>query len=264
MSGRPITVKTGWRSASDSPATTTQALVRKKTSPGNKPRSLLARIGRRTARALLVFLAVVIVAITSLRWINPVTSSVIMQQNIVSLAYRNPLVEREWISWDEMSKQLPLAVVASEDQRFPEHRGIDFTELEKAIEDGGRRGASTITQQVAKNMFLWQGRSYLRKAIEAVLAVYIDLVWGKQRVLEIYLNIVYFGDNIYGVQQAALVYFNKSAAEVNRYEAARLASVLPNPRRYSAVNSSEYIVGRQQWILGQMKQLGGTRYIEQL
>lgn len=239
-------------------------MTRKKHLPTKKPKSLFARAARRVARAVLIAVVVIVVAITSLKWINPITSSVIVQQNIVSLAYRTPLVQRKWVSWDAMSKQLPLAVVASEDQRFPVHRGIDFTELEKAIEGGGRRGASTISQQVAKNMFLWQGRSYLRKAIEAVLALYIDLVWGKQRVLEIYLNIAYFGDNIYGVQRAAQVYFNKPAAEINRYEAARLAAVLPNPRRFSATNSSEYIVDRQQWILRQMKQLGGTRYIENL
>jgi len=126
------------------------------------------------------------------------------------------------------------------------------------------RGASTITQQVAKNMFLWQGRSYIRKGLEAIIAPYIDLVWGKQRVLEVYLNIVYFGSNTYGAEAASKKFFNKPASKINRYEAARMAAVLPSPRRFSVNNASSYILDRQNWILRQMKRLGGTRYIENL
>lgn len=236
----------------------------KRSKAANKKTGLIARFGQWAAKLLLLLLLFVLLAVTSLRWIDPLTSSVIIQQNIKSLTSGGPLVEYHWVDWEDMSKQLPLAVVSSEDQRFPDHRGIDFTELEKAIDGGGQRGASTITQQVAKNMFLWQGRSYLRKAIEAGLSLYIDRVWGKRRVLEIYLNIAFFGDNLYGVGSACAAYFDKPASRVNRYEAARLAAVLPNPQRFSVTNSSDYTMSRQQWILGQMQQLGGIQYIENL
>jgi len=203
-------------------------------------------------------------AVTSLKWIDPITSSVMLQQNIKARYYKKPTVDYQWVSWEELSSQLPLAVVASEDQRFPLHHGIDFTELRKVIESGDKRGASTITQQVAKNMFLWQGRSYFRKGLEAVIAPYIDMVWGKQRVLEVYLNIVYFGGNTYGVGAASKTFFNKNAAEINRHEAARMAAVLPSPMRFSVTNASPYVIKRQNWILAQMKRLGGTSYIEGL
>ena len=155
-------------------------------------------------------------------------------------------------------------MLAAEDQRFPVHHGIDFIELSKAIRSGGRRGASTISQQVVKNLFLWQGRSYLRKAIEAPLALYIDIVWGKQRVLEVYMNIAYFGGKHYGAEAASRAYFDKSASRLNRHEAARLAATLPNPDRFSATHASQHTVNRQQWILRQMKSLGGLQFLEQI
>ncbi len=173
-------------------------------------------------------------------------------------------MNQRWVTWDEISPYLALAVISSEDQRFPVHHGIDFTELGKVIRSGDKRGASTITQQVAKNMFLWQGRSYVRKALEAAIALYIDLVWGKQRVLEVYLNIAYFGENQFGVSAAGKRFFNKHPKDINRFEAARLAAVLPSPQRFSARNASPYIVERQQWILKQMQSLGGLGYIKSL
>ncbi len=223
-------------------------------------RPIFNRLGRIIVWSLLVLL----IAITSLRWIDPVTSSVILQHNFLAFKDQRKLIILNWTNWSDISPQLPLAVVASEDQRFPQHHGIDTTELRKAIQQGGRRGASTITQQVAKNMFLWQGRSYLRKVLEATLALYIDFAWGKQRVLEIYLNIAYFGEGSYGIGLASPAFFNKSPGQLNKYEAARLAAVLPNPNRFSARNASRYIMNRQNWILRQMKQLGGTGYIENL
>jgi len=229
-----------------------------------KKPTLLGRAARKVARYILLGLLIILLMVTSIRWINPVSSSVMLQQNLVSIYYKQPLVKYHWVDWDDISLQMPLAVVASEDQRFPIHHGIDFTELKNAISQGGRRGASTITQQVAKNMFLWQGRSYLRKAIEATLALYIDLVWGKRRVLEIYLNVAYFGGNLYGIGAASEIFFNKNPAEINRYEAARLAAVLPNPRKFSASNASAFTLQRQNWILDQMKHLGGTSYINKL
>ena len=229
-----------------------------------KQKSLFAILVRRIARLLLLLVAVALTAVTACKWIDPLTSSVIIQHNIMARIEDRPPAIYRWVDWDMLSAQLPLAVVASEDQRFPTHHGIDFTELKKVIDQGDRRGASTISQQVAKNMFLWQGRSYLRKILEAPLALYIDLVWGKQRVLEIYLNIAYFGDNAYGVGAASETFFSKAPRDINRFEAARLAAVLPNPRKFSVKNASDYIVKRQNWILGQMKQLGGVAYIRNL
>jgi monofunctional biosynthetic peptidoglycan transglycosylase len=223
-----------------------------------------SKIVRRLARGVLYLFLIVLIAIASMRWINPVTSSVIVQHNMQARAEGGSLVNQQWVNWKSVSPQLPLAVLAAEDQRFPSHYGIDFTELKNAIRQGANRGASTITQQVAKNLFLWQSRSYFRKMLEAATALYIDLVWGKRRVLEIYMNIAYFGANIYGVEAASQVFFNKKASELNRYEASRLAAVLPNPQRYSAQNASAYIIDRQHWIMGQMEQLGGTAFIKNL
>ena len=177
-----------------------------------------------------------------------------------------PWSEFRWVDWENISIQYPLAVVAAEDQRFPNHYGLDFTELKKALADetGKRRGASTISQQVAKNMFLWQGRSYLRKGLEAVLAVVMELFLGKQRILEIYVNIAQLDSDLYGIGAASERFFSKPADRVNRYEAARMAAVLPNPRILSAAKPSHYVLTRQKWIMKQMNQLGGPKYLDQL
>lgn len=214
-----------------------------------------------------------IVAITSIRWIDPLTSSVILQANLFEQQPSNE--SSEWISfdwqpWENISKQMAVAVLAAEDQRFPEHHGLDFVELSNSLSDAwhGRedrlRGASTITQQVAKNLFLSSERSYMRKILEAVLAIYIDLAWGKQRVLEIYMNVVQFGPTIYGVENASQHFFGKSASKINRHEASRLAAVLPNPNNRSATRASTHVLERQRWILKQMRALGGVGILDQL
>lgn len=231
---------------------------------GRSKGSLLGNLLRRVIRWIFISLAIVLLLIASLRWIDPPGSSVILQATIKAWREGGPGPSHEWKSWDEISAHLPLAVLAAEDQRFPVHYGIDFIELSKAIRQGGRRGASTISQQVVKNLFLWQGRSYLRKAIEAPLSLYIDAVWGKRRVLEIYINVAYFGENHYGAESASQAYFNKPARSLNRHEAARLAATLPNPDRFSATHASRHTVDRQQWILGQMKSLGGLKYLEKI
>ena len=153
---------------------------------------------------------------------------------------------------------MKLAVIASEDQNFFSHFGIDFVELRKAISSRSnkKRGASTITQQTAKNLFLWSGRSYIRKAMEAGLAILMELLLSKQRILEIYLNIAQTGPNPYGVGIASQTYFNKNPIKLNQYESARIAAVLPNPNEFSVNSPSEYVLKRQNWILKQMKQLG--------
>lgn len=139
-------------------------------------------------------------------------------------------VERDYVPLEQISPLLVRAVIASEDQRFCSHHGIDLSELRAVLADGGvSRGASTLTMQVAKNVFLWPGRSYLRKALELPLALAIDLVWSKRRIMEVYLNIAEWGDGVYGAQAASRVYFGKSAVSLERVEAARLARALPNP-----------------------------------
>lgn len=174
----------------------------------------------------------------------------------------------DWRDLDEVSTQLPLAVIASEDQRFPEHRGFDMKAIEKAIESnerGGRvRGGSTISQQTAKNLFLWSGRSWLRKGIEAWYTVLIETLWPKTRIIEVYVNVAEFGDGVYGAQAAAATYFFTDAARLSAAQAARLAAVLPSPRRYSVARPGPYVQRRTHAIQRQMRNLGGPAYLETL
>jgi len=178
------------------------------------------------------------------------------------------MIAYQWFSYDDISKEMALAVVAAEDQNFPIHFGFDFDQIEKAIEQHelGRRlrGASTITQQVAKNLFLWEGRSFIRKGLEAYFTVLIELLWSKERILEVYLNIAEMGDMIFGVGAASQIYFKKLPGKLTRNQAALLAATIPNPIRFSVRKPSGYILRRQNWILGQMSSLGGTSYLNNL
>lgn len=176
------------------------------------------------------------------------------------------IIAYEWFSYDDISKQMALAVIAAEDQNFPFHLGFDFEQIEKAIEQHNRgrrlRGASTITQQVAKNLFLWEGRSFFRKGLEAYFTILIELLWSKERILEVYLNIIEMGDMIFGVGAASQIYFKKDPSKLTRTQAALLAATIPNPKRFSARNPSGYVLRRQSWILGQMSSLGGVEYLK--
>lgn len=169
-------------------------------------------------------------------------------------------VTQEWISIDKLPSHMALAVVASEDQRFPSHSGLDFNSILKALEkygDGeGLRGASTITQQTAKNLFLWSGRSFTRKGMEAALALSLEAIWGKKRILEVYLNIAEFGKGIYGVETASQHYFNRSASRLTKNQAARLAIMLPSPRTRNPNDLTFYLRQRVIWVERQMQQLG--------
>jgi monofunctional biosynthetic peptidoglycan transglycosylase len=163
---------------------------------------------------------------------------------------------------------MALAVVATEDQRFPYHRGFDFKSISDALEEHrkGRRlrGASTITQQVAKNLFLWSGRSYVRKGLEAYFTILLELLWSKRRILEVYLNIVEFGNGTHGVHAAAKNFLGKKPSQLTRWDAALLAAVLPNPRILKVRNPSPFVRQRQHWIVQQMGQLGGVGYLRDL
>ena len=177
-------------------------------------------------------------------------------------------VYKQWRSYDDISKEAALAVVASEDQDFPAHWGFDFDEIQDAIKENQYRkrprGASTISQQVAKNVFLWTGRSYIRKAFEVYFTVLIELIWGKKRILEVYLNVAETGPMTFGVEAASQRYYGHSAATLSRGEAARIAAVLPNPRQFSIQNPSGYVQRRTRQITRQMRYLGGQKYIRNL
>lgn len=169
-----------------------------------------------------------------------------------------------WVSMSEISPWMPLAAMAGEDQKFPEHWGFDVDAVRSVLDSENpesMRGASTLSQQTAKNMFLWDGRSWVRKGIEAVLTLGLETVWGKKRILTVYLNIAEFGPGIFGVEMASQTYFHKPASQLTKQEAALLAAVLPNPILYHANRPSAYTRQRQQWILQQMGQLGGTDFL---
>ncbi len=204
------------------------------------------------------------------KWINPPTSSIMIQRKISALfeGKKKQVILNEWVGYNSISKYMALAVIASEDQNFPNHFGFDVEQIEKAIKKsqrGGRlRGASTITQQVAKNLFLWEGKNFIRKGIEAYFTVLIELLWSKQRILEVYLNITEMGDMIFGIRAASEIYFHKPPSKISAEQAALIAATLPNPIRFSAKHPSGYIIRRTFWILAQMKSLGGVSYLKNL
>ncbi|MEB2419829.1 monofunctional biosynthetic peptidoglycan transglycosylase [Citrobacter sp. R-1.5.2] len=174
----------------------------------------------------------------------------------------------DWASMDEISPWMGLAVIAAEDQKFPDHWGFDVSAIEKALAHNERnenriRGASTLSQQTAKNLFLWDGRSWVRKGLEAGLTLGIETVWSKKRILTVYLNIAEFGDGVFGVEAASQRYFHKPASRLSPSEAALLAAVLPNPLRFKASAPSGYVRSRQAWIMRQMRQLGGESFMRE-
>lgn len=203
-------------------------------------------------RAVLAVLLLLLLLLITLRFVPPPTSAFMLQSPYP--------VRYQWVNIDTLPAHLPLALVASEDQRFPQHYGVDFAAISKALEQyddgGGLRGASTISQQTAKNMLLWPGRSLIRKGLEAGLALSLELVWGKKRILEVYLNIAEFGKGIYGVEAASQHYFGKAARHLTVNQAARLAVVLPSPRKRDPTQLTPYLQQRVQWVERQMRQLG--------
>lgn len=229
-----------------------------------RPRRWLARS---LLFALLAWLGLSIIPVLLLRWLPPPTTAFMLQYAATDALAARPY-RYHWTDWQHIAPAISLAVVAAEDQKFPAHQGFDFASIENAIRDylhsGELRGASTISQQVAKNLFLWPGRNLGRKALEAWFTLLIELAWPKQRILEVYLNIAEFGPGIYGVEAASRTFFGKSATLLEPGEAALLATVLPNPRTYDAANPSAYMRQRQRWIQQQMRQLGGPAYVNQM
>jgi monofunctional glycosyltransferase len=203
-------------------------------------------------RFVLVVLLLLLLLLLALRFVPPPTSSFMLQSPYG--------VRQVWIDIDKLPSHVPLAVVASEDQRFPQHFGVDMAEIKKALaqfDDGdGLRGASTISQQTAKNLLLWPGRSAVRKGLEAMLALSLELIWGKKRILEVYVNLAEFGKGIYGVEAASQHYYGKSARNLTVNQAARLAVLLPSPRKRDPRQLTPYLSQRVSWVERQMRQLG--------
>lgn len=210
---------------------------------------------------LLLLLATVLQVLV-LRFVDPPFSAFMATRQLSVWGHGNwdDGIAYDWRDLDKIAPDLPLALVAAEDQRFPIHHGFDFQAIDKARRHNARglktRGASTISQQVAKNLFLWSGGGYLRKGIEAWYTVLIEALWPKRRILEMYANIAEFGDGVYGAQAAARSFFGKDASRLSRTECARLAAVLPSPKRYNARNPGPYVQRRSNGIQRQMRQLG--------
>ena len=219
---------------------------------------------------VVVGVAASVLAVASLRWINPPFTAFMAEAQAAAWSNRdaNYVYRHSWVDLDRISPNLPLAVVAAEDQKFPDHWGFDVPAIEKAYALNQHshkvRGASTISQQVAKNLFLWSGRSYFRKGLEAYFTLLIEALWPKRRILEVYLNIAEFGYGTYGAEAAAQRFFHKPAARLSRGDAAALAAVLPSPERSSAVAPSRYVQQRREWILGQMQALGGPEMLDEV
>ncbi len=221
------------------------------------------------AWALGLFLVLNIILVLVFRFVPVPTSGLMVQRRVESWSSGRPYASRHrWVPLEEIAPCLGVAVIAAEDQNFIDHFGFDWQAIEKAVQHNEKsrrkRGASTVSQQTAKNLFLWNSRSWTRKGLEAWFTLLIEAGWSKKRILEVYLNIVEFGDGIYGAEAAARTYFGKSAKRLTPSEAALLAAVLPNPRKFKANAPSEYIRGRQAWILSQMRQLGGDQVVKDL
>lgn len=236
---------------------------------GTREGTSLRRIRRLLVRGVLGLVVVTVVPVVLLRWVPPPTSAFMLQKRIAGfVSGHGGAVRYRWVAWEAISPSMRLAVVAAEDQKFPQHWGFDVDAIATAAERNERRarprGASTLTQQVAKNLFLWSGPSYLRKGLEAYFTILLELLWPKRRILEVYLNVAEFGEATYGVGAAAEAFFGTSCARLTSREAATLAAVLPNPRRFRAGNPSPYVQERARWIEAQMQQLGGPTYLRSL
>ncbi len=218
----------------------------------------------------LLLVALSVLQVLVLRFVDPPFTAFMAERQVRAWgtgdwAFR---VAYDWRDLDAIAPSLPVSLVAAEDQNFARHDGFDFQAIEKARASNARgrrlRGASTISQQLAKNLFLWSGRSWVRKGIEAWYTVLIEALWPKSRILEVYANVAEFGDGIYGAQAAARSYWRKDAARLTPSESARLAAVLPNPTRYSASRPGPYVQRRARWIERNVRRIGGTAYLRTL
>lgn len=222
-----------------------------------KKKGFWSRVWKWTKRILLWLFIAQLVYIILLKWVDPP----ITMTQFVSWISGDGL-KRDYVDRDEISMEAKLAVIAAEDQLFPDHSGFDWKSIKKAMKYNERkpgrvRGASTISQQVAKNVFLWQGKSFIRKGLEAYFTFMIETIWGKKRILEVYLNVAEMGPGIFGIEMAAQTYFNKPAIKLTRYESAMIAACLPNPKRFTVKPMSRRVAWRSRSIVRQMGNLGG-------
>lgn len=221
---------------------------------------------RRLAWLPVVLVAITILQVLVLRFLDPPTSAFMVWRQLDGLGETGFELHYDWRDYDQIASSLPISLVAAEDQKFPQHNGFDLEAIDKAIERnarGGRvRGASTISQQVAKNLFLWSGGGYFRKGLEAWYTLLIEATWSKRRILEVYANIAEFGDGVYGAEAAAREFFGKPASRLTPAESARLAAVLPHPKKYNARHPGPYVQRRAAWIQRNARQLGGPAYLD--
>lgn len=234
---------------------------------GARRKSVWRRLLRGAMVVLLAWIAVSWLCVLILRFVPPVTSAFMLERRLTATLHgeRDFALKYQWIPFSKVSSDLPIALIAAEDQKFPVHHGFDLQAIADALDDaeeGERlRGASTISQQTAKNLFLWNGRSFVRKGFEAYFTVLLELTWPKRRILEVYMNVAEFGDGVYGAQAAAQQFFGKPAAQLGAHESALLASVLPNPKKLRADRPSAYVARHAEWVERQVRQLGGAGYL---
>lgn len=227
---------------------------------------------KKVKRLILRFLMLLVLAgvvlsllmVLPFRWLNP-PMTMVMAERWISSESQQFYLQQDWLDWDELPKTAAMAVVTSEDQRFPQHHGLDIDAIIQALKAASRgndlRGASTISQQVAKNMYLWTGRSWLRKGLELWFTALIELCWGKQRILEVYLNIAEWGQGVFGLEAASRYHFGKPAAQLTPMQAALLASALPSPLHYDPARPARHLLERAHWNLAQQKKLGGEAWL---
>ncbi len=228
-----------------------------------KKTGFLPRLWHFTKRLFLFLFVAQFVYIILLKWMDPPLTITQLGSWLTGHG-----LKRDYVGRKKMSVNAKLAVIASEDQLFPDHNGFDFKSIEKALKHNQKsksmHGASTISQQTAKNVFLWQGRSWLRKALEVYFTFMIEKIWGKKRILEVYMNVAEMGDGIFGIEKASQKYFNKPSGSISRQEAAMIAACLPNPRRYSVKPVSRYVSIRSAWVLRQMNNLQADADIQKI
>jgi len=229
-----------------------------------KAKSLLQILWRWTKKIVFVIFIAQFIYILLLRWVNPPVTIT----QLVSWVSGHGL-KRDYVGSNFISPNARLAVIASEDQLFPDHEGFDWKSIEKARKynakkPGRVRGASTISQQVAKNVFLWQGRSFIRKGLEVYFTFMIEVLWGKKRIMEVYLNVIEMGDGIFGIEMASQVYFNKPAKTLTKQEAAMIAACLPSPKQYKVIPLSSFVAGRSKTIIQQMNNLQSDPDIQRI
>jgi monofunctional glycosyltransferase len=224
---------------------------------------LLLKIWRIAKRVFLILFIAQFVYILLLKWINPLVTLTQLDSWVSGHG-----LKRTYVSASRMSENAKLAIIASEDQLFADHNGFDFKSIEKAMKHNSKskslHGASTISQQTAKNVFLWQGRSWLRKALETYFTFMIELIWGKKRILEVYMNVAEMGNGIFGIEAAAQNNFKKPAARLSQQEAAMIAACLPNPKKYTIKPVSRPVGIRYPWIMRQMNNLSGDEDLEKI